>query len=55
MLNETYWEMLHIDARLKAWVVARELGLSVAQCDAVANAAVDGVRERLEAWEAERA
>jgi hypothetical protein len=52
-LSDTYWEMARINAHLKAWPVARDLGLTVQQCDAIANTAIDEVRRTLEAWEAQ--
>jgi hypothetical protein len=51
MLSSTHWERIRINAHLKAWGIARELGLTVAQCDAIADAAVDAVRRTLESWE----
>jgi hypothetical protein len=55
MLSSTHWEAARTNAHLQAWVVARALGLTVAQCDAIADAAVDEVRRTLEAWEKEKA
>lgn len=54
-LTQTHWEMLRTQAHLKAWVEARQMGLTVEQCDRIADAAFDGVREQIEEWAQQQA
>lgn len=49
-LTGTHWESLLTQGRLRAWVEARQMGMSVADCDRIADAAVAGVRETIETW-----
>lgn len=49
-LASTHWESLTTRAVLNAWVEARQMGLTVEQCDRIALAAVGGVRELIETW-----
>lgn len=49
-LTSTHWESLLTQGRLRAWVEARQMGVSVADCDRIADAAVAGVRETIEQW-----
>jgi hypothetical protein len=49
-LTTTHWEMLLTAGRLRAWTEARQMGMTVAQCDRVADAAVAGVRELVDEW-----
>lgn len=49
-LTTTHWEMLLTAGRLRAWTEARQMGMTVEQCDRVADAAVSGVRELVEEW-----
>lgn len=53
-LTNTHWEALRTQAQLHGWVAARERGISVADCDAIAEAAVDAVRERIELWASQK-
>lgn len=45
--------MLKTRARLAAWAEARQLGLTSAQSDLIADAALSRAIETLESWEAE--
>lgn len=49
-LTRTHWEALITQGRLHGWTEARTMGLTVAQCDLIADAAVQGVRELMEQW-----
>lgn len=49
-LTTAHWECLLTRGRLWAWVEARQMGMSVADCDRIADAAVAGVREMIEEW-----
>lgn len=49
-LTRTHWESLMTQGRLRAWVEARQMGMTVEQCDRIADAAVAGVRETIEEW-----
>jgi hypothetical protein len=49
-LTSTHWESLLTQGRLRAWVEARQMGMSVEDCDRIADAAVAGVRETIETW-----
>lgn len=49
-LTSTHWDSLLTQGRLRAWVEARQMGMSVADCDRIADAAVAGVRETIEEW-----
>lgn len=54
-LAETHWESLLTEARLRAWVEARQMGMTVEQCDRIADAAFEGVRETVEEWAQQQA
>lgn len=47
------WDRFRVDAHLAGWVAARERGLDVDTCDAVVDAALDGVRRLIRHWAAE--
>jgi hypothetical protein len=49
-LTSTHWESLLTQGRLRAWVEARQMGMTVEQCDRIADAAVAGVRELVDDW-----
>ncbi|MDX2513858.1 hypothetical protein PV355_01585 [Streptomyces stelliscabiei] len=49
-LTTTHWEMLLTAGRLRAWTEARQMGMTVNQCDRIADAAVDGVHELVDDW-----
>ena len=49
-LTTTQWEMLLTAGRLRAWAEARQMRMTVGQCDRVADAAMAGVRELVEEW-----
>jgi hypothetical protein len=49
-LTTTHWEMLLTAGRLRAWAEARQMRMTVGQCDRVADAAMAGVRELVEEW-----
>lgn len=50
-LTPAHWNSLRTRARLQAWVAARENGVwDVGVCDAIADAAVDAVRDHLMLW-----
>lgn len=49
-LSWTHKQMLQTKVHLAAWVVARQRGITVADCDAIADAAVDQALETLTAW-----
>ncbi|MEV0616158.1 hypothetical protein AB0I81_22785 [Nonomuraea sp. NPDC050404] len=49
-LTGAHWEALRTQALLGGWVEARQRGISVGDCDAIADAAFAAVRERIELW-----
>jgi hypothetical protein len=49
-LSETHWNALANQACLHAWVEARQMDLTVAECDRIALAALRGVRTLTEQW-----
>lgn len=49
-LTSTHWDSLLTAGRLRAWVEARQMGMTVEQCDRIADAAVAGVRELVDDW-----
>lgn len=49
-LTTAHWESLLTQGRLRAWVEARQMGMSVADCDRIADAVVAGVRETIGMW-----
>lgn len=49
-LTSTHWDSLLTAGRLRAWVEARQMGMTVEQCDRIADAAVAGVRELVDEW-----
>ena len=53
-LTRAHWEALRIRAHLGGWAEARERGISAADCDAIADAALAAVRERIEEWASQK-
>lgn len=49
-LTTTHWDCLLTAGRLRAWTEARQMGMTVEQCDRIADAAVAGVRELVDEW-----
>lgn len=49
-LTGTHWESLMTRGVIDAWAEARQMGLTVEQCDRIALAAVAGVRDLIEMW-----
>jgi hypothetical protein len=49
-LTTTHWDSLLTAGRLRAWVDARQMGITIKQCDRIADAAVAGVRELVDEW-----
>lgn len=49
-LSSTHWDRLETNAVNAAWVEARQMGLTVEQCDRIALAAVRKTRELIEGW-----
>jgi hypothetical protein len=54
-LSNTHWERLETNAANAAWVEARQMGLTVEQCDRIALAAVRATRELVEEWAQQQA
>jgi predicted DNA-binding transcriptional regulator AlpA len=54
-LTTAHWEALLTQGRLRAWGEARQMGMTVEQCDRIADAAVEGVREMVEEWARQQA
>jgi hypothetical protein len=53
-LHPTLWERAETRALLAAWTEARTMGLTVEQCDRIALAALNSLRDTLERRTQER-
>jgi hypothetical protein len=53
--GDVYWQALDNAAALGGWTAARQLGISVKDCDQITAAALALIRERLEGWQRQEA
>lgn len=53
--GDVYWQALNNAAALGGWTAARQIGLTVTQCDQITDAASALVKERLQGWQRQEA
>lgn len=52
-ITDVHWDHLKTRVHLAGWAQARQIGLTVEQCDAITEAALNAVRQTLEQWATE--